>query len=60
MIFQILVGIWVAVSPLAFGFKENATMTINSLILGAIVAILGLVVALTGVPEMRHVDKKAT
>ena len=60
MIFQVLVGIWLAVSPFAFGYKEITSMTINSLILGAIVAILGLVVAFTGLPGMQHVDKKTT
>jgi hypothetical protein len=29
-------------------------------ILGAIVAILGLVVAITGLPEVRHAEKKTT
>ena len=60
MIFQVLVGIWLAVSPFAFGYKEITSMTINSLIVGAIVAILGLVVAFIGVPMMREVEKKAT
>ena len=52
--------IWLAVSPFALGYREITSMTINSLILGAIVAILGLVVAFTGLPEIRHVEKKAT
>ena len=60
MIFQVLVGIWLAASPFALGYREITSMTINSLILGAIVAILGLVVAFIGVPMMREVEKKAT
>ncbi len=57
MIFQILVGIWLAVSPFALGYREVPSMTINSLILEAIVAILGLVVAFTGPPQIRHLEK---
>lgn len=60
MIFQVLVGIWLAASPFAFGYREITSMTLNDLILGAIVAILGLTVAFTGLPAMRHVEKKTT
>jgi hypothetical protein len=60
MIFQVLVGIWLAVSPFALGYRGITSMTINSLILGGIVAILGLVVVFTGLPEMGHVEKKTT
>jgi hypothetical protein len=35
-------------------------MTVNDVILGAIVAILGLVVSITGLPEIRHPEKKTT
>jgi hypothetical protein len=34
-------------------------MAINNFILGAIVAILGLVFAFTGLPEIRHPEKKS-
>ena len=60
MIFQVLVGIWLAASSFAFGYREIRSLTLNDLVLGAPVAILGLVVAFTGVPEMRHVEKKTT
>jgi len=60
MVFQILVGIWLIVSPFALGFREINSMTVNDVILGAIVAILGLVVAITGLPEVRHPEKKTT
>ncbi len=60
MIFQILLGIWLIVSPLALGFREITSMTVNDVILGAIVGILGLVVAITGLPEVRHPEKKTT
>lgn len=60
MIFQILVGIWLIVSPFALGFREITGMTVNDVILGAIVAILGLAVAIIGLPEVRHSEKKTT
>jgi len=60
MIFQILLGIWLIVSPFALGFREITSMTVNDVILGAVVAILGLVVSITGLPEMRHPEKKTT
>jgi len=57
MIFQVVVGIWLIVSPFALGFREVTSMTINDLILGAVVTILGLAVALTGLPRVRHFAK---
>jgi hypothetical protein len=60
MIFQILLGIWLIVSPFALGFREITSMTVNDVILGAIVGILGLVVAITGLPEAGHAEKKTT
>jgi protein-S-isoprenylcysteine O-methyltransferase Ste14 len=42
-IFQILVGAWLFVSPFVFGHSaEMTTMTMNSMIFGAVVALLGL------------------
>lgn len=60
MVFQILLGIWLIISPFALGFREITSMTVNDVILGAVVAILGLVVAITGVPDIRHAEKKTT
>ena len=57
MMFQVVLGIWLIISPFALGFREVASMTINDLILGAIVTILGLAVALTGLPRVRHFAK---
>ncbi len=57
MIFQVVLGIWLIISPFALGFREVTSMTINDVILGAIVAILGLTVALTGLPKVRHLEK---
>jgi hypothetical protein len=57
MIFQVLVGVWLAASPFALGYREMTTLTLNDLILGAVVAILGLVVALTSLPQGRHLEK---
>ena len=57
MIFQVIMGIWLIISPFALGFREVTSMTINDLILGAIVTTLGLGVALTGLPRVRHFAK---
>jgi len=57
MIFQVVVGIWLIISPFALGFREVTSMTINDMILGAFVVILGLAVALTGLPRVRHFAK---
>ncbi len=57
MILQIVLGIWLAVSPFVLGFREITSMTMNDMVLGAIMVILGLVVALTGVPKIGHLEK---
>jgi hypothetical protein len=49
MVFQILVGIWVFISPFVLGYGEKAmgqTMIANSMILGAVVALIGLGISL--------------
>jgi len=40
-IFQVLVGIWLFISPFVFGYGETHFAT-NNMILGAIVVILGV------------------
>ncbi len=57
MIFQVLVGIWLIISPFALGFKGVTNMALNDIILGAVVAILGLVVAFIGLPQIKHLEK---
>jgi hypothetical protein len=42
MIFQILVGIWLFISPYVLGFSETRSADINSMIFGAVVVLLGL------------------
>lgn len=42
MIFQILVGIWLFISPYVLGFKEMTNASINTMIFGAIVVLIGL------------------
>ena len=42
MIFQILVGIWLFISPYVLGFKEITNASINTMIFGAIVVLIGL------------------
>jgi len=41
LVFQVLVGIWVFISPLIFGFEESWIGT-NNMIFGAIVVLLGI------------------
>ena len=57
MIFQVVLGIWLIVSPFALRFREVTSMTINDLILGTFVVILGLAVALTGLPNVGRLAK---
>ncbi|NWF91868.1 MAG: SPW repeat protein [Syntrophaceae bacterium] len=42
MVFQILVGIWLMVSPFVLGYREITSLTTNNMIFGAIVLILGI------------------
>lgn len=42
MVFQILIGIWLLVSPAALQFKDLPGVAFNNMLLGAIVVILGL------------------
>jgi SPW repeat len=41
MVFQMLVGIWMFISPFVFGFGETH-MAVNNMIFGAIVVVLGV------------------
>ena len=58
MIFQTLLGIWLIISPFVLGYREITSMSINNIIVGAVVVILGLVVAFVGLPGIRHPEKK--
>ncbi len=42
MIFQILVGIWLFISPYVLGFKDTMSASDNSMIFGAVVILIGL------------------
>ncbi len=61
MFLQVLLGIWLFVSPFALGYREFSRMTANDMILGVLVVILGLVGAFAGeLPEeMQHAEKKS-
>ncbi len=58
MIFQTLLGIWLVISPFVLGDRELTSMSINNIITGAVVTILGLVVAFVGLSGIRHPEKK--
>jgi hypothetical protein len=60
MIFQVVLGIWLVISPFALGYREITSMTINDIILGVMITILGLVMAFIGLPPIRHEEKKTT
>lgn len=45
MLIQIIVGIWLFISPYVLGDGEMSAMTTNSMVIGAIVALVGLGVA---------------
>ncbi len=55
MFIQALLGIWLFFSPYALGGR---TMTANDMILGAVVAILGFVVAFRSIPDLGHRERK--
>jgi hypothetical protein len=49
MVFQILVGIWMFISPFVLGYGEETmgqSMMANNMIFGAVVALLGLGISL--------------
>ena len=48
MIFQILVGIWLFISPYILGFRDTMNASVNSMILGAVVVFIGLGMSIFG------------
>jgi hypothetical protein len=58
MVFQVLVGIWLIISPFVLKYREITNMTNNDLVFGAIVVILGIVGAFASLPVLRHAEKK--
>jgi hypothetical protein len=58
MIIQVVLGVWLIVSPFALGFREITSMALNDIILGAIVAILGLFVVFVELPQVRRWERK--
>jgi hypothetical protein len=56
-IFQVLLGIWLFVSPFAFGFTELTHAALNSMVVGAIVAVTGLVAFLFEVYHRQDICK---
>lgn len=45
MAFQILVGIWMFISPFVFNFRELMGASTNNMVFGAVVVLLGFGVA---------------
>ncbi len=46
MIFQILVGIWLFISPYVLGFRDSARATVDSMVFGAVVILIALEMSL--------------
>ena len=42
MIFQILVGIWLLISPYILGFRDSTRATVDSMVFGAVVILIAL------------------
>jgi uncharacterized membrane protein HdeD (DUF308 family) len=42
MLFQILIGIWLLFSPLVLGLSEEKAITVNNMVLGGIVIVIGI------------------
>jgi hypothetical protein len=60
MVFQVLVGIWLIISPFVLGYREFGTMTINDLVFGAIVVIIGIGTAFALLLGLRHSEKRTS
>lgn len=62
MIFQILVGLWLMISPFLLGAREIMSITTSNVIFGAIVLILGIGIAYyqKTLPGIEHAEKKVT
>ncbi len=62
MIFQILVGIWLFISPYVLGFKEATGASTNTMIFGAVIILLGLGMSIfsKNVCEMGHEVRKTS
>jgi hypothetical protein len=60
MVFQILVGIWLMISPFVLGYREITGLTTNNMIFGAIVLILGIggIYSQKTAPGIEHTAKK--
>lgn len=62
MIFQILVGIWLMISPFLLGAREITGVITNNVTFGVIVLILGIWIAYNQkiLPGIEHNEKKVT
>ncbi len=58
MIFQTLLRIRLAISPFVSGYRGITSMSINNILVGAVVAIFGLAAAFVGLPGISHPEKK--
>ena len=62
MIFQILIGVWLFVSPYVLGFRDMTNAAANSMIFGALVVLIGLGMSFFGksVCGLEHEPRKAS
>ncbi len=57
MVFQILIGIWLFISPFVFGYRDSLGASTNSMIFGAIVVLLGFGVSFYGLYHKEEVSE---
>ena len=67
MILQIVVGVWLFISPFLMGFRDLTRVALNNMVFGAIVVILGIGVSLyrshhqeDSLPRMEPAEKKTS
>jgi len=66
MMLQVLIGIWLFISPFVMGFREMTDVAINCMVFGVIVVILGLGISLheyhhrEALSPMQPAEKKNT
>lgn len=61
MVLQILIGIWLMVSPFALGYREATSLLVSNVVFGAVVLILGAAALYSEKtsPGIEHAAKKA-
>jgi hypothetical protein len=56
MVLEMILGIWLFISPFVMGYKEFVGVALNSMLLGAVVVLLGLGVSLQEFHERENLS----